>query len=157
MSAEKTYEEIHARSHGLVLNDMGKAMSYTKKYEGLRLKPYKCPAGKLTIGYGHNLDDVGITLEQAEQMLRLDLEYANMECYAMIPAFAHLDDARKFVLIDMCFNMGIKRLLTFKKMLAAIEQGFYDRASYEMLDSKWAIQVGRRAAELAEIMKTGEW
>lgn len=157
MSTAEKYEEIHARSHGLALTDMNKAMSYTKKYEGLRLKPYRCSAGKLTIGYGHNLEDVGITLEQAEQMLRLDLEYANMECYAAIPAFARLDEARKFVLLDMCFNMGIKKLLTFKKMLAAVEQGFYDRASYEMLDSKWAIQVGGRAAELAEIMKTGEW
>ena len=157
MSTEKTYEEIHARSHGLVLNDMDKAMSYTKKYEGLRLKPYKCPAGKLTIGYGHNLDDLGITVEQAEQMLRLDLQCANMECYAAIPAYASLDDARRFVLLDMCFNMGIKRLLTFKKMLSAIENKLYERASCEMLDSKWALQVGRRAAELAEIMKTGEW
>lgn len=153
----KDYDKIHAKSHGLVIGNIEKAMQYTRKYEGLRLKPYKCPAGKLTIGYGHNLEDNGITAEQAEQMLKQDMEYADLECYASIPEYGYLNDARKFVLLDMCFNMGINRLLTFKKMLAAIKNGYFDRAAYEMLDSKWAIQVGRRAAELSEIMRKGEW
>lgn len=151
------YDAIHAKSHGLVLNDLTKAMSYTKKFEGLRLRLYKCPSGKLTIGYGHNIEDLGISLSQAEWILQTDLEYANMECYAMIPAYAKVNDARKFVLLDMCFNMGIKRLLTFKKMLAALDKNDYDKAAKEMLDSKWAKQVGKRAKELSEIMIKGEY
>ena len=42
-------------------------------------------------------------------------------------------------------------------MLAAMEQGDYQTAAKEMLASKWAVQVGRRAVELSKIMQTGEW
>lgn len=149
-----SYDYAHAKSHGLTA-DIAKAAQYARKFEGLRLKPYKCPAGKLTIGYGHNLEDNGITKEVAEKLLKSDLQYADIECLSHIPSYARIDEARKFVLLDMCFNMGISRLLTFKKMLAALQEGYYERAAYEMLNSKWAKQVGRRAKELAEIMKTG--
>jgi len=134
-----------------------KWLAYTKKYEGLSLHPYTCPAGYLTIGYGHNLEVNGITLEVAELILKTDMAYAQTEVGAKIPFSSKLDEARQFVLVDMCFNMGIKKLLTFKKMLAALKQGYYERAAYEMLDSRWALQVGRRARELAEIMKKGEY
>ena len=130
-------------------------VSQTKKFEGLRLKPYKCPAGHITIGYGHNLEANGITLEMAEEMLKTDLAYARMEVGAKIPYSAKLNESRQYVLVDMCFNMGIARLLTFKKMLAALKEGYYERAAHEMLDSRWANQVGQRAQILAEIMKTG--
>lgn len=128
----------------------------TKSFEGLRLMPYKCPAGKLTIGYGHNLEDNGITLEMAEELLKTDLALARMDVGANLPWASKLCEARQFVLVDMCFNMGIKRLLTFKKMLAALEQDYFERAAAEMLNSKWAKQVGRRAKKLAEIMRKGE-
>lgn len=128
----------------------------TKRYEGLSLKPYKCPAGYITIGYGHNLEANGITQEMAEELLKTDLAYARMEVGAKLPWSAKLNDARQYVLVDMAFNMGISRLLTFKKMLAALKEGFWERAAHEALDSKWAKQVGRRAKELAEIIRTGE-
>lgn len=128
----------------------------TKRYEGLSLKPYKCPAGYITIGYGRNLEANGITQEMAEEMLKTDLAYARMEVGAKLPWSAKLNDARQYVLVDMAFNMGISRLLTFKKMLAALKEGFWERAAHEALDSKWAKQVGRRAKELAEIIRTGE-
>lgn len=134
-----------------------KWVELTKRFEGLRLKPYTCPAGKLTIGYGHNLEDNGITQEMAEELLKTDLAYARMEVGAKIPWSVKLCDARQFVLVDMCFNMGISRLLTFKKMLAALKEGYYERTSLEMLDSKWAKQVGKRATKLAEIMRTGAY
>lgn len=132
-----------------------KWVELTKQFEGLRLKPYTCPAGHLTIGYGHNLEANGITLEIAEELLKTDLAYARMEVGAKIPFISKLNEARQYVLCDMAFNMGIGRLLTFKKMLAALQEGYYERAAHEMLDSKWAKQVGRRATKLAEIMKKG--
>ena len=132
-----------------------KWVELTKQFEGLRLKPYTCPAGHLTIGYGHNLDANGITLEIAEELLKTDLAYARMEVGAKIPCSSKLNEARQYVLVDMAFNMGIGRLLTFKKMLAALQEGYYERAAHEMLDSKWAKQVGQRATTLAEIMKKG--
>lgn len=132
-----------------------KWVEMTKSFEGLRLKMYKCPAGKWTIGFGHNLEDNGISLEIAETLLRTDLALARMEVGAKLPWSAKLNEARQYILVDMCFNLGIGRLLTFKKMLAALKEGYYERAAAEMLDSKWAKQVGKRAEKLAEIMKTG--
>ena len=126
-----------------------------KKHEGLRLKPYKCTAGKLTIGYGRNLEDMGITQEEAEQMLHNDIQNCYSEC-SKFSFWNKLNEARQAVLIDMCFNLGITRLKGFKKMLAALEVGAYYRAAAEMLDSKWAREVKTRATELAEIMKKGE-
>ena len=133
-----------------------KWLKLTKKYEGLNLRPYTCPTGHLTIGYGHNLEN-GITLEVAEQLLQSDMALAQLEVGGSIPWANKLDEVRQYVLVDMCFNLGIKKLLTFKKMLAALKQGYYERAAYEMLASKWAGQVGRRASELAEMMKKGEY
>lgn len=134
-----------------------KWLELTKGFEGLRLKPYICPAGKLTIGYGHNLEDNGITLEVAEILLKTDLACARMEVTSKVPFIGKLSEARQFVLVDMCFNMGITRMMTFKKMLAALGRGDYEKAVVEMLDSKWAKQVGKRAEKLAKIMKTGEY
>ena len=126
-----------------------------KKHEGLRLKPYRCPAGKLTIGYGRNLDDSGISPSEAEALLYNDIQ----TCYAACVKFGfwnRLNAARQAVLLDMCFNLGISRLKQFKKMLAALTRGNYENAAKEMLDSAWARQVKTRAQELAEIMKKGE-
>ncbi len=126
------------------------------RYEGLRLKPYMCPAGHLTIGYGHNLEN-GITPQMARFMLEQDLALAQMEVGARFAWSGRLDEVRQFVLVDMCFNMGLGKLCTFKKMLSAVQRGDYTAAANEMLNSRWAVQVGRRAKELAEMMKTGEY
>lgn len=126
-----------------------------KKHEGLSLKLYKCTAGKLTIGYGRNIEDKGISQEEAEQMLFNDIQ----ECYAQLIHFDFwdkLNGARQAVLLDMCFNLGLPRLKGFKKMLAAIKAGSYSKAAKEMLDSNWARQVKSRAIELSKIMEKGE-
>ncbi len=126
-----------------------------KKHEGLRLRPYKCSAGKLTIGYGRNLEDNGISEAEAEQMFHNDIQACYAAC-VKFPFWNKLNEARQAVVIDMCFNLGITRMKTFKKMLAALEVGAYNRAAKEMLASKWASQVKTRATELADIMKQGE-
>lgn len=134
---------------------IGYAAQLIKKHEGLRLKPYRCTAGKLTIGYGRNLEDVGISQSEAEQMLYNDIQ----NCYAAcikLPCWNKLNEARQAVLLDMCFNVGFAGLQKFKKMLAALEVGAYSRAAFEMLDSKWARQVKSRADELAQIMEKGQ-
>lgn len=125
-----------------------------KKHEGLSLKPYKCTAGKLTIGYGRNIEDKGISQEEAEQMLFNDIQ----ECYAQLIHFDFwdkLNGARQAVLLDMCFNLGLPRLKGFKKMLAALGRSDYKTAAKEMLDSKWARDVKTRATELSKIMQKG--
>lgn len=134
---------------------IGKAAQLIKKHEGLRLRPYKCTAGKITIGYGRNLEDNGISQYEAEQMLFNDIQNCYAECIKL-PCWNKINETRQAVLIDMCYNLGITKLKQFKKMLAALEVGAYNRASAEMLDSKWAREVKTRATELAEIMKKGE-
>lgn len=129
---------------------------YTRRYEGLRLKPYTCPTGHLTIGYGHNLEN-GISKEAAEFILREDLQSAVKAVSKHFAWWQGLNEARQFVLVDMAFNMGIGKLSTFKKMLTATQRGDYQKAAAEMLNSRWADQVGRRARELAEMMETGEY
>lgn len=126
-----------------------------KRHEGFEPKPYYCTAGKLTIGYGRNLDDVGVTESEAVELLRQDIARARHDVFVNIAIAQLLDDARLDVLINMCFNMGIYRLMGFRKMLTALEQRDYVQASVEMLDSRWARQVGSRAVELSVQMQTG--
>ena len=127
-----------------------------KRHEGFRSKPYRCTAGKLTIGYGRNLDDVGVSMEEADYLLDHDIAKAETALYAALPWAKELDQNRKDVLINMTFNMGVSSLLTFKNTLSLIQAKRYEEAAKNMMLSKWAMQVGSRAVELARIMETGE-
>lgn len=129
----------------------------TKGFEGLRLKPYKCTAGKLTIGYGRNLDDIGINKEEADIMFDRDwdnaCDVAKRLCEENDIDFEHLHKDRFYVLTDMCFNLGYSGTSKFKKMLYALKNGLYDDAANEMLNSLWAKQVGNRAIKLSTLMR----
>jgi GH24 family phage-related lysozyme (muramidase) len=128
-----------------------------KTHEGLRLTPYRCTSGKLTIGYGRNLEDTGVSLEEADRMLHDDALQALSQVRRALPWTEKLDAARSGVLAAMGFNMGINALLGFKRMLFRLESGDYEGAAREMLDSRWRKQVGPRAHALAEQMRTGRW
>lgn len=126
-----------------------------KVHEYLRLKPYRDTVGKLTIGYGRNLEDDGITESEAGNMLLHDIDMISEELEKRIPFFTSLNDVRQAVLIDMAYNMGIHGLMEFTNMLQCIEKGDYVTASLAMLQSKWASEVGRRAADLSDLMTSG--
>jgi lysozyme len=127
------------------------------RHEGLRLKPYRCTAGKLTIGIGRNLDDCGISQSEAYVMLINDIMNCEKQLQAKIPdIYNGLDEVRKSVLLNMCFNLGINGLLGFKNTLAFVKAGDWERAANNRLVSKWAKQVGRRAIELSELMRKGK-
>jgi len=121
-----------------------------REHEGLRLKPYKDTVGKLTIGYGRNLDDKGISRDEAETMLRSDAQAAWENAAALIVNFQDLGDVRQNVLAEMVFNIGTSGVSKFRKFLEAAELGHHDTAADEMLNSLWANQVGRRAVVLSE-------
>lgn len=125
------------------------------KHEGMRLRPYRDTVGKLTIGYGRNLEDKGISEGEAREMLYNDIVEAEHELDRDLPWWKDLSPERQKVLVSMVFNLGINRLLGFRKALAAMQAGDWKRAAAEMLDSKWAGQVGDRADELAGMMETG--
>ena len=127
------------------------------RHEGLRLKPYRDTVGKLTIGIGRNLDDVGITREEAMMLLNHDITKVQREVQNAFPWFSDLNRVRKNVVLNMVFNLGLPRFRQFKKAIAAIRAKRWDEAAKQMLDSRWARQVGRRARELASMMKSGKY
>ena len=126
------------------------------RHEGLRLKPYRDSVGKLTIGIGRNLDDVGITEDEASLLLKNDINNVFQDLNDHLGWWMNLDESRKIVLANMCFNLGITKLLGFRNTLLAIQNGDYETAAKHMEDSQWHKQVKGRAIELEQIMRTGE-
>ena len=90
-------------------------------------------------------------------MLANDVEMCVRELQRNYSGYAILDEVRQAVLIDMVLNLGWPRLSQFKKMFAALDAQDYIHASREMLNSRWADQVGMRAKRLADMMRTGDW
>lgn len=113
--------------------------------EALTVKPYKDQVGKWTIGYGRNLDDRGIRYNEAELMLANDIEEAQHALEIELDFYAGLSDARKAVMIDLYHNLGFEGLMKFQKMLEALRVGDWDKAAYELKDSRYWDQVGIRA------------
>ena len=124
-------------------------------HEGIRLKPYTDPVGKVTIGVGRNLTDVGISMEEARILLVHDLEMADA-ALQHYPWFRGLDAIRRRVLIDMCFNMGPAKLATFQLFMASVARAQWDEAANNMFTSAWRKQVGNRATRLIQMMRTGQ-
>lgn len=135
--------------------DRQKLIQQLRRHEGERLKPYRCTAGKLTIGVGRNLDDRGITAEESAYLLSNDIDRVWTELQARIPWVTGLSDVRQRVLLDMAFNLGTDGLMKFRNTLARVEAGNYQKAGEMMLDSLWAKQVGMRAQRLSRMMQTG--
>ena len=123
------------------------------KHEGLEKKVYRCPAGKLTVGVGRNLEDKGITEEEALFLLRNDIAECEDDLRSIFTEYDALDESRKRVLIDMRFNLGPSRFRQFKKLIAAVKEKEFSRAAEEMKDSSWYRQVGKRAETLFKMME----
>lgn len=133
--------------------------SQIMRHEGFEEKPYTCSMGKLTIGYGRNLEDKGITRTEAEFLFRNDVREAIQDVNRQFGShhwFTSLDLCRKWVLIEMCFQMGLPKLLDFKKTLEYVRNNQYTKAANEMLRSQWAKQTPKRARTLSEQMRTGK-
>lgn len=126
------------------------------EHEGKRLDLYQDTEEIYTIGVGHNLEAKGISEAVCDLMLEEDINEAINDADTF-RWFEDLNDPRRAVVVDMIFNLGLTRFSKFKKTIQFLEHGHYQSAAKEMLDSKWADQVGRRAIRLSEIMRTGEW
>lgn len=121
--------------------------------EGLRLKPYKCTAGKTTIGVGRNLDDVGISKELAYQMLDEDVAMAQKACQRIFPAeWDQWSENRKLGWINLAFNLGYERLSKFKNTLRAARVEDWSAVEAGLRDSLWFKQVGKRAERVIQMI-----
>lgn len=127
-----------------------------KRHEGFSSKPYRDTVGKLTIGYGRNLDDVGIDIYESHVLLLNDLNKTLNKLYERFPLIDELDDLRKDVIINMAFNIGVDGFLKFHNMIDALSKKDYEKAADEMLNSLWAKQVKTRALELSKTMRNGK-
>ncbi|MBF0424316.1 MAG: glycoside hydrolase family protein [Magnetococcales bacterium] len=136
--------------------DRNKLKRQLRMHEGLQLQVYEDSVGKLTIGVGRNLEDRGITPDEAMYLLDNDITDFEAQISEAFPWYADLDDVRQRVLVDMGFNLGLAGLKGFRRMLQAVQERRYDDAATEMLASRWAEQVGQRARTLAEMMRSGQ-
>jgi lysozyme len=125
--------------------------------EGMRNKPYQCTAGKLTIGIGRNLEDNGISDDEALYLLQNDLKAIYQWLEGSYNWFERLSIVRACVIVNMVYNLGFEGFSRFKKTIAFLEAGDFENASKEMLDSRWAKQTGARAVRLSEQLRSGEW
>lgn len=122
--------------------------------EGTRAKPYRDTVGKLSIGRGRNLDDVGLRPDEIEYLFKNDVAQAVKTARAFFSGFNRLTPNRKAVLCNMAFNLG-SRMEGFKRLRAALTAKNYETAAAEMMASTWAKQVGLRAVRLSQLMKKG--
>lgn len=136
------------------------AIDQIRADEGEVLHAYEDHLGYLTIGIGRLIDKRkggGISSHEATYLLQNDITTRASALRTRLPWFEHLDGARKSVLLNMSFQMGVAGLMKFKKTLAKVESGDYEGAASNMLKSKWARQTPARAKRMAEQMRTGKW
>lgn len=131
-------------------------IQWAEAAQGPELFPYRDTVGKLTIGYGRNLDDRGITAKEADFLLATDIRYTVAEAESL-PYWEELDSVRRIVVADMIYNLGFSRFRGFKRFHAALIKHDYNLAAHEMKDSRWYKQTFRRARVLRKAMQTGVW
>jgi lysozyme len=130
-----------------------------RRHEGVRNFVYLCSEGYETIGVGRNIADSGLGLsdDEVDYLLDNDIKRVREELNDEYYWFGALNDARQEAMIDISFNLGQTRLRGFKKALDAMSTEDFDRAADEFMDSKWSEQVGNRATEVTEMIRTGEY
>jgi len=132
--------------------DVDKLKDQLILHEGLELKSYQCSAGFITLGVGRNVEELGITEDEARYLLDNDILRVTKELDNNLPWWRDMSEVRQRIFVDMVFNLGISRFLNFKNMIAAAEEQNWEECAAQMLDSRWADQVGQRATRLATAM-----
>lgn len=119
--------------------------------------PYQDSLGLWTIGVGRNIEEMGISHKEAMLLLDNDLQRTISELEGSFDWFDYLPSVVADAIINLGFNIGLTKLLGFKKMLAALEDGDWDTAADELMDSRYARQVGQRANDLAHMVRFNEY
>jgi lysozyme len=135
--------------------DRNRLIDQLRIHEGVEKTVYNDSEGIPTIGVGRNLRDRGLSDDEIDYLLSNDIDIVVDELDKVMPWWKDLDEVRQRVLCDLVFNLGMPRFSGFKKSISHMKQQMWDQAADELLDSKWARQVGRRAETLSEMMRTG--
>ncbi len=138
---------------------MNELIEMLRRHEGVRDKVYLCSAGYETIGVGRNIseDGLGLSKDEIDFLLNNDIKRVREELTEEYYWFAGLNEARQDAMIDLSFNLGQTRLRGFVKALEAMSREEFENAADEFMDSRWSEQVGDRAVEVTEIIRTGEY
>jgi len=137
-----------------------KFIKMLKVHEGVETYAYKCSENKTTIGVGRNVDKaggLGLSDDEVDYLLQNDIDRVILELDSEYDWFSDLDDVRQDAMVDISFNLGQTRLRAFKKALSAMSEGDWDEAADQFMDSRWSEQVGIRAKNLTEMIRTGEY
>lgn len=124
--------------------------------EGFRSAAYRDTLGYWTIGVGRLIDERrggGITQEEARYLLGNDIARITSELDRRLPWWNGLPEPKQRALCNMAFQMGVNGLLGFRKMLAALKAGEWEKAATEALDSSWAWQTPERAERIATVLR----
>ena len=137
-----------------------KLIKMLKVHEGVETYAYKCSENKTTIGVGRNVDKnggLGLSDDEVDYLLQNDINRVILELNSEYDWFSDLDDIRQDAMIDISFNLGQTRLRAFKNALAAMSEGDWDEAADQFMDSRWSEQVGIRAKNLTEMIRSGSY
>ena len=136
-----------------------KIIAMLKLHEGVETHAYVDSLGLLTIGCGRCIQkgSLGLSDDEIIYMLNNDIDRVIRSLGSEYSWFSGLDEVRQAAMIDLAFNLGATRLRGFVKALGAMQDGDYERAADEFIDSKWASQVGSRALEITAMIRTGKW
>ena len=138
---------------------MSKLVAQLKRHEGVKSHAYKCTANMITVGVGRNIDEnggIGLSDDEINYLLENDIKRCKQELIAL-SWFTDPDSVRQDALVNLCFNLGLTRLMGFNNAMAAMAEGDYERAADEFYDSRWAKQVKSRADEVCEMVRTGRY
>ncbi len=138
---------------------MDKLIEMIKHHEGVVAHAYKDSRGYLTIGVGRLIDKElggGLSDDEIDYLLANDLKRCQAEAETY-PWFSDLNEPRKACIIGLLFNLGKPRWDKFVKAQARLAEGAYTECAAELLNSRWAAQVGKRAEDTAAMMISGEW
>ena len=137
-----------------------KLISMLKRHEGVETHAYKCSENKITIGVGRNVDKgggLGLSDDEVDYLLQNDIDRVISELNSEYDWFSDLDEVRQDAIIDISFNLGQTRLRAFKNALSAMAEGDWGEAADQFMDSRWSGQVGNRASNLTDMIRTGSY
>ena len=139
---------------------MSRIVEDLKRHEGVILHGYYDHLNYMTIGVGRCVQEnvgIGLTMEEAEYLLANDIARVREELTKMFDWFEDLNEPRQEAMINLNFNLGLTMLRGFKMALAAMAENDFDEAADQFMDSRWSSQVGQRAVEVPEQIRTGEY